>query len=101
MNKIRIGDNVKVICGKDKGKKGKVLYIDRVKHRIIVEGVNFIKKHIKPTSENQKGGIVKKESFIDISNVMYLYNNKPVRIGFKKDGDKKVRFVKQTGDILK
>lgn len=106
--KIKRGDNVVVIAGKDKGKQGKVLVVDRKKSRIIVEGVNMITKHQKPNATNQQGGIIKKEASIDISNIMYIHNNKPTRIGYKveveeKDGKKvkvKKRIAKATGEVI-
>ncbi len=99
--KIKKGDKVVVIAGKDKGKQGKILVVDKKKNRVIVEGVNMIQKHMKPNPLNQQGGIVKKENFIDASNVMYLVNGKPTRIGYKfnKDG-KKVRIAKSTGETI-
>ena len=87
--KIKKGDTVKVITGKDKDKEGKV-----------IEGVNMVTKHTKPSMANQQGGIVHQEGPIDASNVMYVHNGKPTRIGFKMDGDKKVRFAKSTGDVI-
>lgn len=100
MLKIKKGDTVKVITGKDKGKEGKIMDIDRKKGRVLVEGVNMITKHMKPSAANANGGIVQKEAMIDISNVMYMHKGKPTRIGFKMDGDKKVRFAKSTGDVI-
>lgn len=100
MLKIKKGDTVKVIAGKDKDKEGKVLDIDRKNGRVLVEGVNMITKHMKPSAANSNGGIVQREAMIDISNVMYVHKGKPTRIGFKMDGDKKVRFAKSTGDII-
>ena len=91
--KIKKGDTVKVIAGKDKDKEGKVLSVDAKKNKVIVEGVNMITKHTKPSMQNQQGGIVNKEAPIDISNVMYLH-------GYKMDGDKKVRVAKTTGEVL-
>jgi len=100
MLKIKKGDTVKVIAGKDNGKEGKVLDIDRKKGRVLVEGVGIITKHTKPSQGNQSGGIIHKEAPIDISNVMYVHKGKPTRIGFKFEKDKKVRFAKTTGDII-
>ena len=96
--KIKKGDTVRVIAGKDKDKEGKVLAVKDGK--VLVEGVGMVTKHAKPSAGNPQGGIVNKESFIDISNVMYLHNGKPTRIGFKIDGDKKVRVAKATGDTI-
>jgi large subunit ribosomal protein L24 len=83
--KIKKGDNVKVIAGKDKGKSGKVLFVDREKNRAIVEGVNMITKHEKPNRTNQRGGIISKEAPIHVSNLMYLHHGKPTRIAYKVD----------------
>lgn len=100
MLKIKKGDTVKVITGKDKDKEGKVLSVDAKKAKVLVEGVNMITKHAKPTAANQNGGIIKKEAPIDISNVMYLHKGKATRVGFKMEGDKKVRFAKTTGEVI-
>ncbi len=98
--KIKKGDTVKVIAGKDKDKEGKVLVVEPKKNRVIVEGVNVVTKHTKPSASNQAGGIVSKEAPIDLSNVMYLHKGKATRIGYKMDGDKKVRIAKSTGEVL-
>ncbi len=101
MLKIKKGDTVRVIAGKDKDKEGKVLAIDRENHRVLVDGVNKVTKHTKPSVMNQQGGIIQKEAPIDISNVMYLHKGQPTRIGFKilEDG-RKVRVAKKTGDVI-
>ena len=98
--KIKKGDTVKVIAGKDKDKEGKVIAVDTKNHRVLVEGVNMVTKHTKPLAANQQGGIVETEAYIAVSNVMYLHKGQPTRIGFKMDGDKKVRFAKKTGDVI-
>ena len=98
--KIKKGDTVKVIAGKDKDKEGKVIAVDTKNHRVLVEGVNMVTKHTKPSAANQQGGIVDTEAYIAVSNVMYLHKGQPTRIGFKMDGDKKVRFAKKTGDVI-
>ena len=98
--KIKKGDTVKVITGKDKDKEGKVISVDQKKSKVLVEGVNMITKHTKPSASNQNGGIVTKEAPIDLSNVMYLHKGKITRIGFKIEKDKKVRFAKATGDVI-
>ena len=98
MMKIKTGDTVRVIAGKDKDKEGKVLAVKNGK--VLVEGVGMVTKHTKPSAANAQGGIVNKESFIDISNVMYLHNGKTTRIGFRMDGDKKVRVAKATGEVI-
>ena len=100
MMKIKKGDTVKVIAGKDKDKEGKVLSVDRKNGRVVVEGVNMVTKHVKPSAANQDGGIVQKEAALDMSNVMYVHNGKPTRIGFKFENDKKVRYAKSTGEVI-
>lgn len=98
--KIKKGDTVKVIAGRDKDKEGKVIAVNRKKNTLLVEGVNMVTKHVKPSMANQQGGIVHQEGPIDASNVMFLHKGKVTRIGFKTDGDKKVRYAKATGDII-
>ena len=98
--KIKKGDTVRVIAGKDKDKEGKVLAVNKIDGKVLVEGVNMLIKHTKPSMSNQNGGIVHQEGPIDISNVMYVHNGKTTRIGFKMDGDKKVRVAKSTGDVI-
>ena len=98
MNKIKTGDTVRGIAGKDKGKEGKVLAVKDGK--VLVEGVNMITKHQKPSAGSPQGGIVNKEAFLDVSNVMFLFKGQPTRIGFKLDGDKKVRVAKKTGEAV-
>ena len=98
MNKIKTGDTVKVIAGKDKGKDGKVLAVKDGK--VLVEGIGMVTKHTKPSAANQQGGIVNKEAYIDASNVMLLVGGKATRVGFKMDGDKKVRVAKATGEVI-
>ena len=100
MLKIKKGDMVKVIAGKDKDKEGKVIAVDKKDGRVLVEGVNMLTKHTKPSMANQNGGIVHQEGYIDASNVMLLHNGKATRVGFKMDGDKKVRFAKSTGEVI-
>ncbi len=98
--KIKKGDTVKVIAGKDKDKEGKVISVDRKNGRVLVEGVNMLTKHTKPSAANQEGGIIHQEGPIDASNVMFLHKGKATRVGFKMDGDKKVRYAKSTGDVI-
>ena len=100
MFKIKKGDTVKVIAGKDKDKEGKVVSVDRKNNKVIVEGINKITKHEKPSMANQNGGIVQKEAPIDASNVMYVHKGKATRIGFKIEKGKKVRYAKSTGDVI-
>ena len=98
--KIKKGDMVKVIAGKDKDKEGKVIAVNHKKGTVIVEGVNMITKHTKPSVANQQGGIIHQEAPIDASNVMYVADGKVSRIGFKMEGDKKVRVAKKTGKVI-
>jgi large subunit ribosomal protein L24 len=100
MLKIKKGDLVKVITGKDNGKEGKIISIDRKAGRVLVEGVNMIVKHAKATQLNPKGGIINREAPIDISNVMYVHKGKPTRVGFTEKDGKKVRFAKSTGEVI-
>lgn len=98
--KIKKGDTVKVIAGKDKDKEGKVISVDRKNGRVLVEGVNMLTKHTKPSAANQEGGIIHQEGPIDASNVMYVHKGKATRVGFKMDRDKKVRYAKSTGEVI-
>lgn len=106
--KLKKGDEVIVIAGKDKGNKGKILVVDRSKNRVLVEGINMISKHMKPNAKNQQGGIISRENYIHATNVMYLHNGKPTRIGAKiekkmKDGKEitvKYRVAKTTGEVI-
>ncbi len=100
MSKIKKGDMVKVIAGRDKDKEGKVISVDRKKNRLFVEGINMVTKHAKPSMANQQGGIIHQEGPIHASNVMYLHKGKATRVGFKMDGDRKVRFAKSTGEVI-
>jgi len=98
--KIKSGDTVIVIAGDHKGSEGKVLQILKDKNRVIVEGVNMISKHTKPSAQNPQGGIVKKEASIDVSNVALVENGKAVRVGYRTEGDKKVRFSKKSDKAI-
>ena len=98
--KIEKGDTVKVIAGKDKDKGGEVISVDRKNGRVLVGGVNMLTKHTKPSAANQEGGIIHQEGPIDASNVMYVHKGKATRVGFKMDGDKKVRYAKSTGEVI-
>ncbi len=98
--KIKKGDMVRVIAGADKDNEGKVLAVNKKNHTVLVEGVNMVKKHTKPSMANQNGGIIEQEAPIDISNVMLLVDGKTTRVGIKMDGDKKVRFAKATGEVI-
>ena len=98
--KIKKGDTVKVIAGKEKDKEGKVISVNPKKGAVLVEGVNMVTKHTKPSMANQQGGIVEKEAWLDASNVMVMHEGKATRVGFKMEGDKKVRFAKTTGKVI-
>ena len=98
--KIKKDDMVQVIAGKDKGKSGKVVSVDKKNGTVVVEGINKVFKHSKPSMANQQGGIVHQEGPIDASNVMFVSEGKVSRIGFKMDGDKKVRVAKATGKVI-
>ena len=98
---IKVGDSVKVLTGESKGSEGKVLEIDKIKKRAIVEGVNIVKKHVKPSASNPQGGIEETEAGIHISNLMIVAAGKASRIGRKKNDDGKlVRFSKKTGEEI-
>ena len=98
-SKIKKDHTVRVIAGVDKGKEGKVIEVKDGK--VKVEGVNKVKKHVKPNQSNAKGGIVEEEAAFDISNVMYVVDGKVSRIGFKtEDGKNKVRYAKATGAVI-
>ena len=98
--KIKKGDLVRVIAGKDKDKEGKVTSIDAKNNKAIVEGINMVTKHSKPSAQNQNGGIVHQEAPIDISNIMLVHEGKVTKIGYKIEGDKKVRVAKSTGKVI-
>ena len=100
---IKKGDTVYVNAGNDKGKNGKVLEVLRDKDRVLVEGINLVSKHTKPNPQQPQGGIVKKEAPIHISNLNLIdpKSNKPTRVGYKMDGDKKVRYAKKSGEEIK
>ena len=101
MTKIKVGDTVRIIAGDtNKGTEGKVLKVDHKNGKVLVEGINKVTKHMKPSAKNQTGGIVEKEAPIDISNVMYLHKGNPTRIGFKTVDGKKVRYAKSPGDVI-
>lgn len=98
--KLKTGDKVVVIAGKDKGKEGKIVAVDKKNNRVMVEGVNMVSKHTKPNAQNQQGGIIKKGNFIHASNVMYLHNGKATRLGAMIKDGKKVRVAKKTGEVI-
>jgi len=100
--KIKTGDIVRVIAGDHKGSEGKVVKIDREKNKAIVEGVNMVSKHTKPSAKSPQGGIVKKEAPIHISNLSLIdpKTKETTRVGIRVEGDKKVRFSKKSNQVL-
>ena len=99
--KIKTGDNVKVITGNHKGSEGKVLKIVSEKNRLIVEGVNMVKKHMRPNAQNPQGGIIEKEAFLHISNVSLLTSTgETTKVGYRMDENKKVRFSKKSNEVI-
>ena len=99
-NKLKKGDTVRVIAGKDKDKEGKIQSINVKDNTAIVEGVNMITKHTKPSAANAQGGIVTTEGPINLSNLMYVVGVKVTRIGFSEKDGKKVRVAKATGEVI-
>jgi large subunit ribosomal protein L24 len=100
--KIKSGDIVKVIAGDHKGTEGKVLTVDKEKNKAIVEAVNMVSKHTKPSAKSPQGGIVKKEAPIHISNLSLIdpKTKETTRVGVRVEGDKKVRFSKKSNQVL-
>ena len=99
--KIRRGDRVAVIAGRDKGKMGEVLSVDHSADRVVVQGVNMIKRHQRPT-QTAEGGIIEKEAPIHVSNVAHLdpSDQQPTRVGFKLVDERKVRFARRSGEVI-
>ncbi len=99
---IKVGDTVKVISGESRGQEGKILSIDRKKMRAIVEGVNIVKKHAKPSAADPQGGIVEKEAGIHVSNLMLVHNGQATRVGRKLNAKGNlVRYSKKSGEEIK
>jgi len=100
--KIKSGDIVRVIAGDHKGSEGKIVRVLREKNKAIVEGVNMVSKHTKPSAKNPQGGIVKKEAPIHVSNLCLIdpKSKEVTKVGFKQEGDKKVRFSKKSNQVL-
>jgi large subunit ribosomal protein L24 len=99
---IKVGDTVKVISGESNGQEGKILSIDRKKNRALVEGVNIVKKHQKPSAQDPQGGIVEQEAGIHVSNLMVVHKGQASRIGRKENKDGKiVRYSKKSGEEIK
>jgi large subunit ribosomal protein L24 len=99
--KIKKGDKVVVLTGKDKGKTGNVVRVLPKEERLVVGGINMVQRHTKPTQGDPQGGIKNKEAPLHVSNVAIVDSNgKPTRVGFRVDGDKKVRVAKSTGEVI-
>ena len=99
--KIKTGDTVRVIAGDHKGSEGKVIKVLIDKNKAIVEGVNMVKKHMKPSAQSPQGGIVEKEALIQISNISLLTSKgETTRVGYKMEDGKKVRFSKKSNEVI-
>jgi large subunit ribosomal protein L24 len=98
--KLKTGDNVRVIAGDQKGKEGKITQVFAEKNRAIVEGVNLISKHTKPSAQNPQGGIVKKEASLNISNLALLVDGNVTKVGYRLEDGKKVRFSKKSDKAI-
>ena len=100
--KIKKGDRVVVLAGKDKGRQGQVLKVTPKDDRVLVAGVNMVKRHTRPTQGDPQGGIKIKEAPLHISNVAFVdpKSGEPTRVGFRVEGDKKVRFAKKSGEVI-
>ena len=101
MSTIKKGDKVIVTTGRDKGKKGEVTTVFPKEERLIVAGLNLVKRHTRPSQSDPQGGIKSKEAPLHVSNVAYVDSKgKATRVGFRMEGDKKVRFAKTTGEVV-
>jgi large subunit ribosomal protein L24 len=99
--KIKKGDRVVVLAGKDKGRQGNVLKVLPKDERVVVEGLNMVQRHTKPSQGDPQGGIKNKEAALHVSNVAVVDSKgKPTRVGFRVEGDKKVRVAKTTGEVI-
>jgi large subunit ribosomal protein L24 len=99
--KIKKGDQVVILTGKDKGRQGAVLQVLPKEQRVVVSGLNMVQRHTRPSQLDPQGGIKHKEASLHLSNVAVVDSaGKPTRVGFRVDGDKKVRFAKTTGEVI-
>jgi len=99
--KIKKGDSVQVISGADSGKAGRVIKVYLDMDKVVVEGINMVKKHTRPTQDNPQGGIVEKEAPVHVSNIMLLVSGKPTRVGYKiLENGKKVKVAKSSGEVI-
>ena len=99
--KLKKGDLVRVISGDDKGREGKITQVFPKEMRALVEGINMVTKHQKPTANNTQGGIIKKEAPLHLSKLMLVVGGKPTRVGRKLVDNKIVRYAKKTGEVIK
>ena len=99
--KIKKGDRVVLLAGRDKGRQGEVMRVFPKEERVIVQGLNLVKRHTRPSQTDPQGGIKTKEAPVHISNVAYVdRNGDPTRVGFRIEGDKKVRYAKKSGEVI-
>ena len=99
--KIKKGDRVVVLAGRDKGRQGEVLRVFPKENRVVVQGLNLVKRHTRPSQSDPQGGIKTKEAPVHISNVAYVdRDGQPTRVGFRVEGDKKVRYAKKSGEVI-
>ena len=100
--KIKKGDRVVILAGRDKGKKGEVVRVFPKESRVVVQGLNLVKRHTKPSQADPQGGIKTKEAPLHISNVAFSdpKSGEPTRVGFRVEGDKKVRYAKKSGEVI-
>lgn len=99
--RIKKGDRVVVLTGRDRGRQGNVIRVFPTESRLLVEGVNLVQRHTRPSQVNPQGGIVNKEAPIHVSNVAYVdKGGEATRVGFRMQGDKKVRFAKKSGEVI-
>ncbi len=99
--KIKKGDRVVLLAGRDKGRQGEVLQVLPKEERVLVQGLNLVKRHTRPSQNDPQGGIKTKEAPVHISNVAYVdANGAPTRVGFRTEGDKKVRYAKKSGEVI-
>ena len=100
--RVRRGDRVIVLSGKDKGKTGEIIQVLREKRRVVVSGVNMVTRHVKPNIQYPNGGLVRGEASLHASNVAHVdpESGKPTRVGVKMDGERKVRYAKRSGNVI-
>jgi large subunit ribosomal protein L24 len=99
--KVRKNDQVQITVGKDRGKSGRILKVDRDRGRVVIEGLNMVSKAVRPKSQNEKGGIIQVEAPLHVSNVMIMCRKcGPTRVGYRFEGENKVRFCKKCGEAL-